>query len=67
MANRDNWQCVQCGKDVGQVKRDFECDHRDARPLGAPIDTESYDRDENLQTLCVGCHARKRAIEGKSK
>lgn len=67
VANRDGWQCVECNVDVGKAKRDFECDHKEPRPVGAPIDMDGCDRDENLQTLCVRCHARKRAKEGAAK
>lgn len=63
IARRDLWQCVDCGKDVGQGKGDFHCDHNEERPVGAPIDTERWDRDENLRTLCDRCHNRKTRMQ----
>lgn len=55
IARRDNWQCVDCGKDVGLTKGDFHCEHDQERPLGAPIDTSAHDSDANLRTRCVSC------------
>lgn len=46
---RDGHQCQECGGSGGEL----EVDHRDnTRGPG-------YDLESNLQTLCVGCHARK--------
>lgn len=55
IANRDGWQCVDCGKDVGLSKGDFHCEHDQERPVGASIDTSTHDSDENLVTRCVSC------------
>src|SRR4051812_38407598 len=60
IARRDMYQCKQCGKDVGKAKGDFTCDHKEPRPIGAPIDTDTHDNDANLWTLCTRCDARKR-------
>jgi len=64
IAARDNWQCVECGKDVGLSKGDFHCDHKVERPQGAAYSPETWDSDENLQTLCVTHHNAKSARHG---
>ncbi|MGD9644435.1 MAG: HNH endonuclease [Pirellulales bacterium] len=62
IARRDLYVCQDCGCDVGRRPGDFHCDHVEERPVGAPIDTERWDRDENLQTRCDRCHNRKTAL-----
>jgi 5-methylcytosine-specific restriction endonuclease McrA len=51
---RDGWRCVECG-----ARGRLECDH--VLPVRSRPDL-SFSLD-NLQTLCVRCHARKTAIE----
>ncbi|MBE9636547.1 HNH endonuclease [Salipiger pacificus] len=51
--DRDDWRCVECGN-----RGRLEVDHIKAiRDGGA-----EYDLD-NLQTLCIACHARKTRLE----
>jgi 5-methylcytosine-specific restriction protein A len=51
---RDHYQCQRCGVPVG---RSGHVDHIVSLAEGGD------DSDENLQTLCAGCHSRKTARE----
>ncbi len=59
VATRDLYQCQECKRIVGIAKGDYHCDHIKERPVGHPYDPMGWDNDENLQTLCPGCHSRK--------
>lgn len=65
IAIRDLYECQECGRDVGLRKGDFHCDHIEERPVGAAIDAERWDRDENLRTLCASCHNARTAKDSR--
>ncbi len=50
---RDEWQCLECSKSI--QGRDAHVHHKLPRALGG------LDVDENLISLCSGCHATKHA------
>lgn len=49
---RDNWQCQHCGRLCDGVK-EAQCDHIRPKAQGG------QDREDELQTLCIRCHAKK--------
>lgn len=53
---RDNYQCRSCGR-VCSGKREAQVDHV------IPKDQGGSDLPDNLQTLCISCHARKTLAE----
>jgi len=55
---RDNWQCRQCGKIVDS-RWDGQVDHIRPKRQGGE------DRLDNLQVLCLRCHARKTRIDSE--
>lgn len=63
IASRDNWMCKACGCDVGRADRDYQIDHVKPRPMGASINTDKWDHEDNLQLLCSRCGAAKSAKE----
>ena len=46
--DRDGWQCVTCG-----TSKDLTVDHV------VPVSKGGSDEDDNLQTMCRSCNARK--------
>lgn len=67
IAIRDNYQCVDCGCDVGLKPGDFHCEHNHERPVGAPINTEEWDNDANLVTRCQRCSNAKTGRYARGK
>ena len=59
---RDKFSCVKCGLTQAEHKekygKDLHVDHIDNRGMAVP-DSEKNNALDNLQTLCVVCHAKK--------
>lgn len=59
---RDGEKCLKCGmtrtQHVERYGRDITVDHIDGRGCNSPKELKNNDLD-NLQTLCIRCHARK--------
>jgi DNA-directed RNA polymerase subunit RPC12/RpoP len=51
---RDHYKCVSCGKRSNGLKRQLNIHHIDNNPQNNEIN--------NLQTLCIECHAKKRLL-----
>ena len=54
---RDGYTCACCGL----VRPDHQVDHR------TPLEQGGSNRDENLQTLCIDCHAGKTRQEASQR
>lgn len=61
IAVRDNYHCKGCGVLVGYAIGDYHCDHIKERPMNARINTDDWDADTNLRTLCPACHNKRKA------
>ena len=65
---RDGEKCVTCGmtrtEHRERFRRDITVDHIDDNGLNKPVELKNNSLD-NLQTLCIQCHARKDNRENK--
>jgi 5-methylcytosine-specific restriction protein A len=57
---RDNWACQHCNR-VCAAPGEAQVDHKLPKALGGD------DSDQNLQVLCISCHARKTFLERQGR
>ena len=57
---RDLYACQLCGKQLGIMRGDCHCDHKQPRPRTAGREhIPGIDDEANLQVLCASCHSKK--------